>query len=523
MSPCPPRSGAVPRHDVSRHALRLSTALALAMLAAGCMVGPDYKRPEATVPVAYKEMKGWKPATPADDMPRTDWWTAWNDPVLNRLEARVAVDNQTVRAYEASWRQARAIVAEVRSGLAPSATFNPDVTRQHASNNDNVSYEAIANLSWEIDVWGRIRRQVESSTAAAQVSAADLANARLSAQADVASYYLQMRYQDSLKQLLNQTAQAYERSLTIVRNQYEAGTAARSDVLTAQTQLLSTRADAIAAESNRAVYEHALAVLTGTVPSALDIAPGSLTRRVPKVPVALPSTLLERRPDIAAAERTMAEQNAQIGVAVAAYYPDINLAGLAGYSSGGINELLTASNQVWSLAASGNELLFDGGGRKATVQAAREAYDASVASYREAVLSAFRDVEDALAQRRIVTRQIAVQQQAVTAAREAVTISLNEYAAGTQDYTTVATAQAAALSNERTLLNAELNRQLATVDLIRALGGGWSTADLPTAREIEATALPATGAGPAAVKTSAAPAGAGAAPSAAGAAGAGHS
>lgn len=464
--------------------LRLSTALALALMAAGCMVGPDYKRPDVTVPVAYKEMKGWKPATPSDDMPRTDWWTAWNDPELNRLEARVAIDNQTIRAYEASWRQARAIVAQTRAGLAPTVTFNPDVTRQHANNNDNVAYEAVGNLSWEVDLWGKIRRQVESSTAAAEVSAADLANARLSAQADVATYYMQMRYQDSLKQLLNSTAAAYERSLTIVRNQYEAGTAARSDVLTAETQLLSARAEAIAAESDRAVYEHALAVLTGTVPSALNIATGSLPRRVPQVPVGLPSTLLERRPDIAAAERTMAEQNAQIGVAVAAYYPDISLTGLAGYSSGGVNSLLTASNQVWTLAASGSEILFDGGNRKATVEAARAGYEASVATYRETVLSAFRDVEDALAQRRILARQIKVQQQAVASARQAVTISLNEYSAGTQAYTTVATAQTAALSNERTLLSAEVSRQVATVSLIRALGGGWSTADMPTAREI---------------------------------------
>ncbi|SHO65587.1 efflux transporter, outer membrane factor (OMF) lipoprotein, NodT family [Pseudoxanthobacter soli DSM 19599] len=468
---------------------RAALALLATSLLAGCMVGPNYVRPSADVPVAYKELDGWKPANPSDHVDRGPWWDLYGDPLLSRLEAEVVVNNQNLKAFEAAYRQARAIVAEAQSGLYPSATFNPEVSRQRASNNDQVSYNVLANASWEPDIWGSVRRQVEGNTASAQASAADLANARLSAQADLANYYFLLRYQDSLKRLLNETATAYQRSLQIARNQYEQGTAARSDVITAETQLLSTQARAIAAEVDRAKYEHAIALLVGKTPSEVSIPPGALTDRVPKIPVGLPSTLLERRPDIAAAERTMQAQNAQIGVATAAFFPNIDLSASAGFGGGAMQQLLTASNQVWSLAASGAQILFDGGLRTATVAAAQAGYEQSVANYRQTVLAAFQDVEDELSSLRILARQIAVQRRAVASAQQAVTISLNEYQAGTQDYTTVVQAQTTALSNEQTLLQARSDRVNATVSLIRALGGGWETADLPTAGNIKKAPL----------------------------------
>ncbi|SEJ99280.1 efflux transporter outer membrane subunit [Paraburkholderia tropica] len=461
-----------------RNSLCMTLAVGVALLALqGCTVGPDYRRPDVVTPVAFKEApKGWKSATPADAAARGDWWSVYHDPVLDSLVPQVAISNQNLKAYEAAYRQALAVVREARANLAPTVALAPGVTRSRSSNTTATTGSLEASASWDLDLWGKVRRQVESDKASAQASAAELADLTLSAQESLVSDYFSMRYQDSLTRLLNDTVKAYERSLDITRNQYEAGVAARSDVVTAQTTLATARASAIAAEALRDQYEHAIALLIGRPPSGLTIAPAELASEVPDVPLVVPSELLERRPDIAEAERTMAQENALIGVAVAAYYPTISLSGAAGYS--GVLPLLSAANTLWSIAASGSETLIDGGARSAAVDAARASYDQSVANYRQTVLTAFHDVEDELSNLRVLGEQAVAQDEAVKLARQSVQISLDEYEAGTVTYTTVVTAQATALSNEQTALQVRSNRLIASASLIEALGGGWDASRL---------------------------------------------
>ena len=439
----------------------------------GClMVGPDYVRPEVAMPAAFKEApKGWKIAEPTDGAERGSWWRVFKDPVLDKLVPLVAIDNQNLKAYEAAYRQALAVVREDQSSLFPSLSTSASSTRARSSGSIATTQTAEATASWEIDLWEKIRRQIESAEASAGVSAAQLADLTLSAQATLVTDYFSLRYQDSLAHLLNDTARAYERSLKITQNQYAAGVASQSDVITAQTQLETTRASAIGAEVSRAQYEHAIALLIGKPPSDLSISRGELPRAVPTPPAALPSSLLERRPDIAEAERKMQQQNALIGVAIAAYFPTIDLAAVAGYS--GAPPLVSASNAAWSLAASGSLLLIDGGAREATVDAARAAYEQSVANYRQTVLAAFQAVEDQLSNLRILARQASAQAEAVRVARRAVEIALNQYKAGASAYTAVVTAQAAALANEETALQIRQSRLAASANLIKALGGHW--------------------------------------------------
>lgn len=448
------------------------------MLQACVAVGPDYLKPEVATPVAFKEApKGWKIAEPGDGAHRGAWWSVYKDPLLDQLVPQVAISNQNLKAYEAAYRQAQALVREARSGLFPTVTTSPSATRARASGMTATTETVEAGASWDLDLWGKVRRQIESSQAGAGASAAQLADLTLSAQTELVTDYFELRYQDSLARLLNDTVVAYQRSLTITQNQYNAGTAARSDVITAQTQLASTHSSAISAEQLRAQYEHAIALLIGKAPSELMISSGALAQAVPDIPLSVPSALLERRPDIAEAERTMRQQNALIGVAVAAYYPTINLSAVAGYS--GITPLVSATNLVWSLAASGSQTLLDGGARSATVDAARATYDQSVANYRQTVLTAFHDVEDELSNLRILKRQAAAQVEAVGLARQAVTIALNEYQAGTTAYTTVVTAQATSLTNEESALDIQQNRLVASASLIKALGGNWNVSQLP--------------------------------------------
>jgi NodT family efflux transporter outer membrane factor (OMF) lipoprotein len=442
-----------------------------------CMVGPDYVRPDVPTPVAFKEApKGWKIADPSNGADRGPWWSVYKDSPLNELAPQVAIKNQNLKAYEAAYREAQAVVREARSNLFPTVTASPTITRAVSSGSAATTQSLEASAGWDLDLWGKVRRQIESDQAGAQASAAELADLTLSAQAELVTDYFELRYQDSLARLLDDTARAYERSLKITQNQFAAGVAARSDVITAQTQLASTRASAIAAGQLRAQYEHAIALLIGKPPSALTIDPAVLARSVPEIPLRVPSALLERRPDIAEAERAVHQQSALIGVAVAAFYPTISLSALAGYS--GAAPLISAANTVWSLAAGGSQTLIDGGGRSAAVDAARAAYDQSVANYRQAVLTAFRDVEDQLSNLHILKQQAVAQDQAVQLARQAVAISLNEYQAGTSAYTAVVTAQATALSNEETALQIQVNRLVASANLIMALGGGWNVSQL---------------------------------------------
>jgi len=462
------------------------------LLLAGCMVGPDYQRADAPAPPAFKELAGWKITQPADAVDKGAWWSVYHDPELDRLERMVETSNQTVKQFEADYRTAVALVAEARSGLFPTVGLSPGVTRSGSgggssgsatagsSSRSTTQYSLSGTVTWDLDVWGRVRRQVESNTAAAQVSAADLANAMLSAQATLATDYFDLRAEDALAQLLRDTVAAYRRALQITENQYRAGTTASTDYLTALAQLQSTEAQLIAVGIQRQLFEHAIAVLTGHAPAEVTIAPAPLAAAVPVVPPGLPSALLERRPDIAAAERAMQEQNALIGVQIAAYYPAISLSALGEYAGNPLGKLFNASNQIWSLGASGSETLFEGGLRSASVQAARATYDASVATYRQTVLTAFQGVEDELSDLRILELQARAEATAVVSTRRAVDATLNQYRAGTVPYTSVITEQTLLLSDQQTALSIQQSRLVASVALIEALGGGWSASDLPT-------------------------------------------
>jgi len=474
-----------------------SIALALTTTLLGaCSVGPDYVRPNAATPVAYKE---WKVAEPKDAVRRGEWWKVYGDPVLNDLMAQVNVSNQTLKQAEASYREAHALVAAARAEYFPTVALDPSVTRSRRGQNGSAfvsstgavvggtgtgsvsnQYALPLDMSWEVDVWGKVRRTVESSVATAQASAAELEATRLSLLAELATDYFQLRVLDDQQRLLDDTVVAYQKSLDLTENQYKVGVAARSDVVQAETQLKSTQAQAIDNGVQRAELEHAIAVLIGKPPAAFSIASAKIKFTIPVIPPGMPSALLERRPDIAQAERQMAASNAQIGVAKSAYYPSLTLSGSAGYQSTTFSNLISAPNFFWSVGPALAETLFDAGARSAQVEEARAAYDASVANYREVVLAGFQEVEDNLAALRILEQEAQVQDEAVKAAEESVHIALNQYKSGTVSYLNVVTAQTAALSNERTALTVLSNRLTANVTMIKALGGSWDTSQLPS-------------------------------------------
>ena len=467
----------------------LTCIVCLAM--AGCMVGPNYKRPAAPASPPFKELAGWKVSEPADAIPKGPWWSVYRDPELDRLERTIQISNQTVKQYEAQYRNAVALVAQARSSLFPTLGVSPGVSRSASvaglvgaaggglGGGIFTQYTLGGTATWTPDLWGSIRRQIESSTAAAQVSAADLANATLSAQATLATDYFDLRAEDSLIQLLTETVAAERRAMEITENQYRAGTANSIDYVTALALLQSTQATLVGVGVQRQQYEHAIAVLTGRAPAELTIAPGSLTVTVPVMPPGLPSALLERRPDIAAAERTMQQENALIGVEVATYYPNISLSAMGGFAGNPLSTLFYTSSELWSLGASGSEVLFSGGLRGGLVGAARANYDASVATYRQTVLTAFQSVEDALSNLRILELQAKAEATAVASTQKALDGTLNEYKAGTVVYTSVITEQTLLLADQQTLLAIQQSRLVSSVALIVALGGGWSTGDLP--------------------------------------------
>jgi NodT family efflux transporter outer membrane factor (OMF) lipoprotein len=483
---------------------RLPASRVSVLLCAGlaaCMAGPRYIRPSAPTPPAFKEAEGWAPATPSDAADRQDWWTVFGDPALNALEAKVTVSNQTLRADEAAYREAHALVAQDRAALFPTLSLDASATRSYsgssgvsqstgAGNGANgtgsfvgsgtrVTYQPSVGASWAPDVWGSVRRTIENARGDAQASAATLANARLSAQTELAVDYIGLRQLDEEKRILDETVAGYARTLAIVQNKYAVGVAAQSDVLSARSQLLSTQAQATDLAQQRARLEHAIAILTGEPPSALTLTPAPWSLALPNLPAAAPSALLQRRPDIAAAERQAAAASALIGVQIAAYYPTISLTGQGGYASSQLGQLFNASSSFWSLGASAAETVFDAGARAAKVRGARAAYDQAVANYRQTVLTAFGQVEDNLAAQRVYGAEEVQLKTAsdVAAANERVT--RNEYAAGTVDFTTVVTAQAAALTARNALLTVQADRLTTAVNLIEALGGGWTTAALP--------------------------------------------
>ena len=451
------------------HARLLFPALALAVALAGCAVGPDYQRPDAASAAQFKHVEGWKAAAPADTLARGAWWELYNDPVLNDLQQRLEHSNQTLAQSVAQYRQAQALARGASASFFPSVNANASKTRSGQGGGSSTvrlsdgstvnsgggsgaisnSYSATLGVSWELDLWGKLRRQLEADDASLQASAADLAAVRLSQQSQLAQSYLQLRVLDAQKRLLDATVEAYKRALKLTENQFRAGIVTRADVAQATTQLRSTEAQAIDLKYQRAQLENAIAVLIGEPPSAFSLAEVEGIPSLPAVPALVPSQLLERRPDVASAERKVMAANAQIGVAKAAYYPSLNLTASGGYRTSSLHDWITTPNRFWSIGPEFALNLFDGGRIRSQVEQAEASYDQTVATYRQTVLTGFREVEDYLV-------QLAV----------------------TQDYSSVVSSQATALSNERSVLTLTGSRLTASVQLIAAMGGGWDRAGL---------------------------------------------
>ncbi len=468
---------------------------AISLLFAACAVGPKYRRPDVPTPPKYKEQQAvsgtdqWKTANPSDGSLRSNWWETFGDPQLNRLEEMIAVSNQNVKQAEAQFRQARALVAVNRAGYKPTVTTQPAISSSYTSHNLGArgfgggtfnQFNLPFGVSWEPNFWGRISLAVENAVAAAQASAADLQNMRLSMQADLAADYFQLEGLDMEEQLLRDTIAAYEKALELTKVRNSVGVASRTDVVQAQTQLDSTSAQLTDLGVARAQFEHAIAVITGQPPSTFSIPAGQIRGVPPPVPAGVPSQLLERRPDIAAGERVVAEANAQIGLAQVAYYPLVNLGLNAGFQSSRISDWFTWPSRFWSLGPSAVQTLLDFGRRHAQTQQTMAAYDATVASYRQTVLSAFQEVEDNLAALGYLAREAVEQDAAVKGAEEALKLESDRYKAGTVSYLDVITSQTIALTNERAAVQILQRRMTADVQLIRALGGGWDVASLPT-------------------------------------------
>ncbi|EKM96845.1 outer membrane lipoprotein [Stutzerimonas degradans] len=467
--------------------LRPLAVIGMALTLAACTLGPDYQRPQLPDAGAFKQAEGWKSAAPADALQRGDWWQLYGDAELDALVSRLNVSNQNLAVAEAQYRQARALVRSARSQLFPTLSGNAGVTRARqttgsSSSGSNFgvseSYEAGLSASWELDLWGRLRRGLEANRATMQASAADLAAVRLSLQAELVQTYLQLRVMDEQQRLLDQTVAAYARSLRLTENQYRAGIVPKSDVAQAQTQLKSTQAQAIDLKWQRAQLEHAIAVLIGVPPAELNIAEREHIPSLPDVPLALPSQLLERRPDVAAAERDVMAANAEIGIAEAAWYPDLTLSAGGGYRNSSFNQLFEVPNRFWSLGPQLALTLLDFGGRRAELERAEAAYDQTVATYRQTVLDSFREVEDYLVQLRVLGEEAVVQREALDAAQESLRLIENQYRAGTVDYLSVVTVQTTALNNQRTNLTLLGDRLVTSVQLIAALGGGWQIEQL---------------------------------------------
>lgn len=485
------------RLAVPTHFSRLArpVGLSLILLLSACAVGPDYHTPEMATPVQFKAAEGWRQAAPSDAMARGAWWEIYGDAQLNALVQRLNTSNQTVAQYEAQFRQARALVRSSRAAFFPTLDLSTSKTRSsqgtgssssslsNSSSGIRDTYNAQLGVSWEADIWGRLRRGLEADTASAQASLADLAAMQLSLQSELVQNYLQLRVIDEQKRLLDATVEAYQRSLTMTQNQYRAGISGRDAVAQAQTQLKSTQADLIDLAWQRAQFENAIAVLMGTAPADFNLAASTSVPALPQIPVGVPSQLLERRPDIAAAERSIMAANANIGVAKAAYYPDLTLSLSGGYSSSTLANWISLPNRFWSVGPQLALTLFDGGQRSAEVERSEAVYDQTVAQYRQTVLDGFQEVENYMVQLQVYEQEAGVRQEALEAARESLRLTSNQYKAGLIGYLDVVNVQATALSNERSVLNVLQSRLVASVQLIAALGGGWDTATGLTVKE----------------------------------------
>ncbi|MGO9402804.1 MAG: efflux transporter outer membrane subunit [Terriglobales bacterium] len=455
----------------------------------GCVVGPKYHTPAMPAPPAYKEVGDWKPAQPSDQNLGGQWWKIFQDPRLDALELQVNVSNQNLKAAEAQYRQARAVLRYYRADYYPTVTASPSASRirESATNPTGPTLRGTTyndfvlpfDFSYQADVWGRVRHTVESYREQAQASAADLATVNLSIDADLAVDYFEARSLDAEEQLLNTTVKEYEQALELNKSRFRGGIASEVDVEQAQTQLQTTRAQAIDVGVVRARYEHAVAILIGKLPAEFSLPPLPLTTPPPHVPGSVPSELLERRPDIAAAERRVASANAQIGVAKSAYYPLVNLGGTGGFESSAITTLINGPSSLWSVGLSAVGTVFDVGRRRSLNDEARAAYDYQVAAYRENVLTGFQQVEDNLAAVRILENEAKVQDEAVVAAQHSLDLSITRYKGGVTSYLEVITAQSAALADEVTAVNILGRRMANTVLLIQALGGGWDRSSLP--------------------------------------------
>jgi NodT family efflux transporter outer membrane factor (OMF) lipoprotein len=487
----------VPEKRVRQHGRASLVAAACAMALSACAVGPNYHRPAAPPAASFKEGQGWTPATPAQ-IANEKWWSIYDDPVLSGLEEQVEVSNQNLKAAVASYYAAREAAGVTRGTLLPSIGLGASGTRAGGSGSRNGTattlpsgvvaggsgtrtfYDATANASWDLDIWGKIRRQLESDVARAQASAADVAAARLSAQATLAEDYFELRAAEEELRLLKTSVQDYQVSLQIAQNRVNAGVTTLADVYTARTQLDNTVAQENTVELTRAKLEHAIAVLIGKAPAALTLGEGEFASTVPVVPAGVPSELLLRRPDVAAAERDLESANALIGVAESAWFPSLTLSGSFGYDSSSLSTLIRASNSVWSFGPSLAESVFNGGATIAQIREERALYDSAVATYRQTVLTAFQQVEDDLATLRFLQTEYAQQQQAVADAERSETLTLNQYKAGVADYASVLSAQTARLNSQITALNVQSQRLVASVDLIDAMGGGWDSSRLRT-------------------------------------------
>jgi NodT family efflux transporter outer membrane factor (OMF) lipoprotein len=473
----------------------LFLAVCVACLLASCTVGPKYTKPTVpsapayseNPPTSFKEANGWVPANPADSQIRGNWWELFNDPQLNLLEQQVPAANQTLKSAEASFRQARTLIAINRSNLYPTVSVGPGLSRNHISANNPTGAQGYGyglftlpiDVSWDADFWGRIRHTVATAREQYQASAADLENVKLELQSELAVDYFEAHSLDAQKRLLDDTVAAYQKALQLTQNRYEGGVASKAEVAQAQTQLDQTQAQDMDLESARAAFEHAIAVLVGKTPEEFKLPVAPLQMQPPAVPIGLPSQLLERRPDIASSERQVAAANEQIGIAQAAYWPDLVISASGGLQSGSIVNWFTWPSRFWSVGPQLLETIYDAGRRRAQVANALAGYDISVANYRQSALTAFQEVEDNLATLRVLEQESAKQHEASVAAENSLQLSLNRYKGGLVTYLEVITAQNIALTNERTEVDIQRRRMDATVELIKALGGGWNTTKLP--------------------------------------------
>ena len=483
---------------------RIASALALASSLAGCMVGPKYNRSSAAGAPAYKELtpadyqntEGWKVAQPKDDALRGKWWEIFNNPELNKLEEKVNVSNQNIAAAMASFDAARALVKQARAQLFPTVTLDPSITTSRSSGSTKAVATSVSSAgtitefsfpfdaSWQPDLFGRVRNTIKASAYGAQASAADLQNVRLTMQADLAADYFQLRGQDALKQLLDSSVSNFQQSLELTKALYETGIGADEAVAQAETQLEQTQAQDAALGIQRAQFEHAIATLTGQPASTFSIPVEPLKAAPPAIPIGVPSQLLERRPDIASAERLVAQANAQIGVATAAYFPTVTLSAGAGFQSSSFTSWFSWPSRFFSVGPGVSEKLFDGGLRRATVQQFRSQYEGTVADYRQAVLVAFQQVEDNLAALRILSTEIQFQDTAVKSAERALAQAVDRYKLGIDPYLNVITAQTALLANQQSAVNLRIQQMTASSGLIQALGGGWDASQLPSPAQL---------------------------------------